>query len=112
MTNYTIEKLATNLKALSEPNRLRIWMAVQNSELCLCHLTEMLDLAASTVSKHTDILQKSGWITARKQGRWTFFKAVQNQQLASWLSLQKVDLTTEFKQDLKFIHKIQNEECC
>jgi len=112
MTKCIIEKVTTQFKALSEPNRLRIWMAVQRSELCLCHLTEMLGLAASTVSKHTDILQKSGWISVRKEGKWRFFKAVQDPQFMHWISTQKIDFSPTLKQDLTFIQKIQNEECC
>ena len=112
MTKYTLETISAKLKAVSEPHRLRIWMALQEEEQCLCHLVEMLGLAASTVSKHTDILQKAGWLTTRRQGKWAFFKAVKDPQLAAWLSLQGVDQITELKQDLTAILTIPNEECC
>ena len=60
-------------KALSDENRVRIMLALRDGELCLCQLVEVLDLAPSTVSKHTDLLRQAGLITRRKQGRWHYF---------------------------------------
>lgn len=111
MTKYSLLKTATFLKALSEPNRLRIWVALQDQALCLCHLTGMLNLAASTVSKHTHILQKAGCLSARKKGKWTYFKAIADPQFSTWLSLQKLDTVAELNEDAQYLQKIKNKEC-
>jgi ArsR family transcriptional regulator, arsenate/arsenite/antimonite-responsive transcriptional repressor len=61
-------------KALSDPTRVRALLALQNGELCLCHIVELLKLAPSTVSKHLDVLHRAGLIERRKDGRWAHFR--------------------------------------
>ena len=46
-------------KALAEENRLRILIALENQDLCVCQLIELLKLAPSTVSKHVSILRQA-----------------------------------------------------
>ncbi|MEO8398743.1 MAG: ArsR family transcriptional regulator [Ignavibacteriaceae bacterium] len=41
---------------------------LQSKSLCVCEITYVLELAASTVSKHLSILKKSGFITKKKEG--------------------------------------------
>ena len=57
-------------KALSDPNRLRILKMLQTRPLCVCEITEVLQLATSTVSKHLSILRGSGFIFEEKEGKW------------------------------------------
>jgi DNA-binding transcriptional ArsR family regulator len=60
-------------KALADENRLRMVLALQNGELCVCQITELLGLAMSTVSKHLSILYQAGLLNARKEGRWMYY---------------------------------------
>ena len=57
-------------KALSDPNRLRILKMLQVRSLCVCEITEVLQLATSTVSKHLSILKDSDFIIEEKDGKW------------------------------------------
>ncbi|HPA14298.1 MAG TPA: metalloregulator ArsR/SmtB family transcription factor [Desulfobacterales bacterium] len=62
-------------KALSDENRVRILLALSvKEELCVCHLNDLLGLAPSTVSKHLFLLKNAGLITARKDGRWIYYR--------------------------------------
>lgn len=61
-------------KALSDKNRARALMMLRDGELCLCQLIEMLNLAPSTVSKHMSILLQVELVTARKEGRWNYYR--------------------------------------
>lgn len=64
-------KINTKLfKALSDPNRLRILKMLQTKSLCVCEITDVLNLATSTVSKHLSILRDSGFIIELKDGKW------------------------------------------
>jgi DNA-binding transcriptional ArsR family regulator len=58
------------VKAIGHPVRLRILAMVQSGPLCVCQLTAVLGLAASTVSGHLAELRRSGLVTERKQGKW------------------------------------------
>jgi ArsR family transcriptional regulator len=60
-------------KALADENRLRMLMALQGGEQCVCRLTELMELAMSTVSKHLSILYQAGLVNARKEGRWIYY---------------------------------------
>jgi ArsR family transcriptional regulator, arsenate/arsenite/antimonite-responsive transcriptional repressor len=60
-------------KALADENRLRMLLALQNGELCVCQITELMGLAMSTVSKHLSLLYQAGLLNARKEGRWMFY---------------------------------------
>jgi ArsR family transcriptional regulator, arsenate/arsenite/antimonite-responsive transcriptional repressor len=76
MAKYSIDNLRTTLaitKALADGNRIRIIMALRHQSLCVCQVTELLRLAASTVSKHVAILKQAGLVDSRKEGRWTYY---------------------------------------
>lgn len=60
-------------KALSDPARVRVLLALRDGELCLCHLIALLELSPSTVSKHLDVLHRAGLVARRKEGRWCHF---------------------------------------
>jgi len=61
------------MKALSEPNRVRILKLLWSRELCVCELQELLGLAQSTVSKHMRLLEDAGLITGRRDGAWVIY---------------------------------------
>ncbi|MBK7381163.1 MAG: winged helix-turn-helix transcriptional regulator [Ignavibacteriales bacterium] len=58
-------------KVLSDKNRLRIIKMLQSRPLCGCEIMSILNLAASTVSQHLNLLKKTGFIIEKKEGRWT-----------------------------------------
>ncbi|HDQ44085.1 MAG TPA: ArsR family transcriptional regulator [bacterium] len=57
-------------KALSDPNRIRIIKLLESQPLCVCEITAILGLAASTVSKHLSILKAADLIFDQKENRW------------------------------------------
>lgn len=60
-------------KALADENRIRLLLALQHGELCVCQITELLGLAVSTTSKHLSILYQAGLLDSRKEGRWMYY---------------------------------------
>jgi ArsR family transcriptional regulator len=66
--------LSKIFKALSDPNRLRIIKMLQIRPLCVCEITEVLQLATSTVSKHLSILRDSELIVDEKEGKWVNYR--------------------------------------
>jgi DNA-binding transcriptional ArsR family regulator len=47
-------------KALSDPSRVRLLLALRRRELCVCQITELFGFAPSTMSKHLSILHQAG----------------------------------------------------
>jgi len=61
-------------RALSDPGRVRILLALRRGELCVCQITELFGLAPSTMSKHLSVLHQSGLIASRKKERWVYYR--------------------------------------
>ena len=60
--------------ALGDESRMRILLCLKDSTLCLCHLTEILGLAGSTVSKHLSLLESAGLVESRQDGKWKYYR--------------------------------------
>ena len=83
------------MKALSEPNRVRMIKILGHKELCVCELQELLGIAQSTVSKHLKVLEEAGLVVYRKEGSWIIYRLSQGEdsdyarvllaQLQGWL---------------------------
>ncbi len=73
MTKQVLPPLVDRLKALAHPVRLRILAMLRGGELCVCEITEVVGLAASTVSQHLSDLRRAGFVTERKEGRWVHY---------------------------------------
>lgn len=61
-------------KALADQTRVRLLMALEGREVCVCQLIELVGLAPSTVSKHMSILRHARLVESRKEGRWIFYR--------------------------------------
>jgi ArsR family transcriptional regulator len=61
-------------RALSDPSRVRILLALRRKELCVCQITELFGFAPSTMSKHLSILHHAGLIQSRKAERWVHYR--------------------------------------
>jgi ArsR family transcriptional regulator len=64
------------LKALADPNRLRIAMLLRHGELCVCELMQILELPQSTVSRHMARLKLVGLVLDRREGKWVHYSLI------------------------------------
>jgi len=62
------------MKALSDPNRVRMIKILGVKELCVCELQDLVGLAQSTVSKHLKVLEEAGLVDYRKEGSWFIYR--------------------------------------
>ena len=79
MTVAQAESLATVLKAIAEPTRLRLVSLVAaqaDAEACVCDLTEPVGLSQPTVSHHLKILVDAGVLQREQRGKWAYYKLV------------------------------------
>lgn len=65
--------LEVALKAVADPTRLRVLKLLEGGELCVCQIQAVLELAASTVSKHLAVLKSAGVAQDRRDGRWIYY---------------------------------------
>lgn len=66
------------MKALTDPNRVKIMKMLEVKELCVCEITAILGLAQSTVSKHLKILEDADLVDSSKDGAWVNYKLMGN----------------------------------
>lgn len=62
------------MKALSEPNRVKIMKALSRRELCVCELQALLNLAQPTISKHLKILEDAELVEHSKESLWVNYR--------------------------------------
>jgi ArsR family transcriptional regulator len=98
-------------KALSDPSRVRILLALRRKELCVCQITELFGLAPSTISKHLSILFQAGLIESRKTERWVYYRLPDKSvPTVVWGALnwahKSLTKTGEIKADAKRLKKI------
>lgn len=109
--------LVKTFKALSDPNRIRILKMLQVRSLCVCEITEVLHLAASTVSKHLSILRDAEFIIDEKEGKWVWYKLNDEESglyvnqllplLENWLAENE-----KVQDDQSRVKKVDRKEIC
>jgi ArsR family transcriptional regulator len=65
-----MKKFTEVMKALSDPNRVKIIKILQHRFMCVCELRELLQVSQPTVSKHLKILERAGLVNSKKDGLW------------------------------------------
>ncbi len=58
------------MKALSDPNRVKIVKMLQVKTMCVCELQSALGISQPSVSKHLKILEDAGLVDFQKDGLW------------------------------------------
>ena len=58
------------MKALSDPNRVKIVKMLQHKSMCVCELREALQVSQPSVSKNLKILEDAGLVDFKKDGLW------------------------------------------
>ena len=58
------------MKALSDPNRVKILKMLQHKAMCVCEIQAALGIAQPTVSKHLKCLEDTGLVGFKKDGLW------------------------------------------
>ncbi len=72
--NEAAAKQCRFFKALSDETRLRIFKLLGVREMCVCEIMVALDLTQPTASHHLGILERSGLVASRREGKWVFFR--------------------------------------
>ncbi len=100
-------------KSMADKNRLRIVNALLvHDELCACQITEFLNVAGATASRHLSLMVNAGVLKNRKDGRWIYFRLNRDDTglapLIEWVK-QEAAGSNQIRNDLKTLEKIA---CC
>jgi ArsR family transcriptional regulator, arsenate/arsenite/antimonite-responsive transcriptional repressor len=75
MSKRDAEATAAVFKALADPARVRVLnlLAASGEPVCVCHLTDLLELSQPTVSFHMRKLVKAGLLLREQRGVWAYY---------------------------------------
>lgn len=76
-----LKKIEKIYKALSDRNRLRIINMLKERAMCVCEITDILELSQSTVSGHLRILKEAEVVEDRKDGLWIEYSLCKDEKL-------------------------------
>jgi ArsR family transcriptional regulator len=105
------------MKALSDPNRVKIIKILQKRVMCVCEIRAALGLAQPTISKHLKGLEDAGLVSHSKDGLWVNYSltdGAQSPYAASLLGHMRHWLSEDpgIKRLLNCLDEIQREDIC
>ncbi len=68
-----VNGLSQVFSLLSDPTRIRIIFALSKKELCVCDLSNLLNLSISATSHQLRILKNARLVKYRKEGKMVFY---------------------------------------
>lgn len=73
--NRRLLEPAVLFKALSDPHRLAILLALAKAEgpMCVCDFAVVVPLNQSTVSHHLKLLRDAGLVASQRHGTWVYY---------------------------------------
>jgi ArsR family transcriptional regulator len=74
----------TLFKCLSDETRLRCLVLLhKEGMLCVCELTQALDLLQPKISRHLALLRQSNLLLDSREGQWVYYQI--NPELPAWV---------------------------
>lgn len=83
--------LADVYKLLGNATRLKVLLALEKTELCVCDVAHVLGLSIAATSHQLKLLHNGGWLRKRDDGKMVYYR------------LQSAGLIKAVKGDLKLL---------
>ena len=68
------QRISTLLRAISQPARIEILLAIGTGEVCVCHLEAAIGLRQAYISQQLMGLREAGIVKHRRDGRNIFYR--------------------------------------
>lgn len=81
-----LEALSSLFKALGDPTRLQLVMAMRDGEMCVCDLAATLGLSESAISHQLRRLRELSLVRTRREGQVVYY-ALDDEHVAQLLSV-------------------------
>ncbi len=72
-----MEQAAECLRTLAHPHRLRMVQMLLQKQYPVGELAEACDIPSHMASEHLRLMQRCGFLSAEKQGRFVYYKVVE-----------------------------------
>ena len=108
-----MEQLATQLKALADPVRMRLVALCRKGECSVSELTEVIGLSQPRISQHLRQLCDSGILERFRDGKWVFYRATARRSSDGATRRRLLDLVPVndpvFPKDLSRLQELRGE---
>jgi DNA-binding transcriptional ArsR family regulator len=84
-----VTAVAAGFGVLANPARLRLLLALDGRELCVCDCSQVLGASLSGTSQHLKELRRLGAITFRAEGKMAYYRLADRR----WLAIAEAALT-------------------
>ncbi len=112
MTNQT-EQLATQLKALADPIRMRLVALCRQGECSVSELTKAIGLSQPRISQHLKQLCDAGILQRFRDGKWVFYRVTARRSSDSAARRHLLDLIpvddAVFRNDLTRLQELRSD---
>ncbi len=79
--------------SIADSTRLRILvLLIQQEELCVCQLTDAIEVLQPKMSRHLSILRKKDILLDRREGLWVFYSLHPELPIWAYKTLQALSL--------------------
>ena len=99
-------------KCLSDPTRLDIikWVLVREN-VCVCELTELLQLSQPKISRHLALLRNSSVLLDQRKGQWVYYRV--NPDLPEWANavLKIIAQSAQTDRETLYLNTSTNVHC-
>ncbi|MTI80886.1 MAG: winged helix-turn-helix transcriptional regulator [Firmicutes bacterium] len=68
-----VQKISGIFKALGDPTRFKILFCLRQGEMCVCDISEILDMSQSATSHQLRVLRNLRLVKHRKQGKMVYY---------------------------------------
>jgi thioredoxin type arsenate reductase len=104
------------MKALSDPNRVKVIKMLQRRDMCVCELQAALGIGQPTVSSHLKTLEDAGLVISAKEGQWVNYSLAKGDYLCAGVILEHLKTWLESDPEvaamLSGLDKIRRENLC
>ena len=100
------------MKALSDPNRVKLLKLLQRRKMCVCEMQAALGIAQPTVSKHLKVLERAGLIARGREAQWRpcRLEASPLRDVASWVEHYRRFWEASFDRLDEYLRTLQSKE--
>ena len=101
-----MKRIATTLKTLGHPDRLRVLALLSQGELTVSELVHILDLSQPRITQYINSLEEAGLIERVREGSWVFSRLPQDG--GTYLTLINTVLSTLPDNDTSLVQDREN----
>ena len=76
--NYYSSKLSLLFKVFGDDTRVRILLSLLNKELCVCDISNLLNMTHSAISHQLKVLRDMNLVKTRKEGQVIYYSIADN----------------------------------